>query len=513
MENMDDLMRQKFDSDDPRERFEFREEYWEQAQALLEQDEAGRRIRLWLFIGLLLAMALLAWFLVQQWSAGSLSENKAAEERLTLLTEKTENEAYPNGKRTIDEPLTKPSNSVEGTLDGSIQHDGNKSASSVPANLSLGTQQSRMGNKGSTKPGNSGNTQDAGPLTGEQIAEGGNSKSPSAAQPAQKGKAGKNKIENTPAGNTTQGNDPSPITNPPFTNPPITNPPITNPPVTNPPFTNPPFTNPPFTNPPITNPPITNPPITNPPFTNPPFTNPPTPLTLFIVPEQVIVPRKLTVAKEPIAEKTKPVQDQRFSFGLSLAVAAYQQPDTAGRWAGWAIGAFGNYRLNDHWSLMLGVQGRFVPGQGTVADSSNPNQVEQLRYSFGYRRESWSRETRGLYYLEMPLSACWHKGPWSLEGGAAAGKLLSVRDRTEYTVESSLEGKKTETKKFAKSNVEAYNRTYLSGFAGAEYRLNNRFSVTSRAQYRFTPVFKTLGEGVKNKGLGNVELGLRARLF
>ncbi len=477
MENMDDLMRQKFDSDDPRERFEFREEYWEQAQALLEQDEAGRRRRLWLFIGLLLAMALLAWFLVQQWGAGSLSENKAAEERLTLLTEKTENEAYPNGKRTIYEPLTKPSNSVEGTMRSSRQ-DENKSTSSVPANLSLGTQQSRMGNKGSIKPGNSGNTQDAGPLTGEQIAEGGNSKSPSAAQPAQKGKAGKNKIENTPAGNTTQGND-----------------------------------QPPITTPPITNPPITHPPFTHPPFTHPPVTNIPTPLTLFTVPEQVIVPRKLTVAKEPIAEKTKPVQDQRFSFGLSLAGAAYQQPDTAGRWAGWAIGAFGNYRLNDHWSLMLGVQGRFVPGQGTVADSSNPNQAEQLRYSFGYQRESWSRETRGLYYLEMPLSARWHKGPWSLEGGAAAGKLLSVRDRTEYTVESSLEGEKTETKKFAKSNVEAYNRTYLSGFAGAEYRLNNRFSVTSRAQYRFTPVFKTLGEGVKNKGLGNVELGLRARLF
>ncbi|MFN0037526.1 MAG: hypothetical protein ACKVUS_20890, partial [Saprospiraceae bacterium] len=65
MENIDDLMRQKFDSDNPSERFEFREEYWEQAQALLEQEEARRRRRWrwgWLFFtGLLGAIGLCTW--------------------------------------------------------------------------------------------------------------------------------------------------------------------------------------------------------------------------------------------------------------------------------------------------------------------------------------------------------------------------------------------------------------------------------------------------------------------
>ena len=77
MENIDDLMRQKFDSDDPGERFEFREEYWEQAQALLEKEDDKRRRRFWLIIGLVLAMALLAWLLLLQGPAGNLSQNKA----------------------------------------------------------------------------------------------------------------------------------------------------------------------------------------------------------------------------------------------------------------------------------------------------------------------------------------------------------------------------------------------------------------------------------------------------
>ena len=79
MENIDELMRQKFDSDNPGERFEFQEEYWEQAQALLEQDEARRRRRLWFLFGLLLALALLAWFLLGQWQNKSLSQNKGGE--------------------------------------------------------------------------------------------------------------------------------------------------------------------------------------------------------------------------------------------------------------------------------------------------------------------------------------------------------------------------------------------------------------------------------------------------
>ena len=61
MENLDDFMRKKFDTDAPVERFEFREEYWEQAQALLEAEEQRRRKRRrwliwWIFAGLLVAV-------------------------------------------------------------------------------------------------------------------------------------------------------------------------------------------------------------------------------------------------------------------------------------------------------------------------------------------------------------------------------------------------------------------------------------------------------------------------
>jgi len=471
MENIDDFMRQKFDADDPQERFEFQEEYWEQAQALLEQEEARRRRRLWLIFGLVLAMALLSWFLLLPWGAGALSKNKATEEHSTILTENTENQVYTNSKLTTGEQIIQPSDSIEGPVDGNFQRDGNGSATPVPEKPSQGTQQNRRDNKGMVKPSNSENTWGPAALTSKQIAEGRNPKSPSA-QSARLDQSGKKEIENTS----------SAIATPPVTTPPITTPPITTPPITTPALI--------------------------------PLFNIPAPLILFPIPERALVPFKTWIsAKAPIVEKTKPVQDQRFAIGLSLAGAAYQSSDTTGRWAGWAIGLYGKYRLNKNWSLLLGVQERFVPGFEAPEDSSNPNQIAQLRYSFGYKREEWKRATRGQHYLEVPLSAQWHKGSWGLEAGGTAGMLLVVQSRTTYTVETSLEAAKTTVKKFTKGDTAPYNRTYFTAFAGAEYRLNDRISVLARGHYRFTPVLKSLGEDVITKGLGYLEVGLRTRLF
>jgi hypothetical protein len=58
MNDIDDLMRQKFEADIPSERFVFREEYWEQARALLEQADREKRRR-WLLFLLLVGACLL----------------------------------------------------------------------------------------------------------------------------------------------------------------------------------------------------------------------------------------------------------------------------------------------------------------------------------------------------------------------------------------------------------------------------------------------------------------------
>ena len=499
MKNIDDLMRQKFDSDDPAERFEFQEEYWEQAQALLEQEEERRRRWLWLFFALALALALGTWLLLGH--PGILSQKEGGVGNSISTTENIENQTNTDGKKAFGERGAQASKvlgdsigesaarneaaskkSVVSSSNGTENVNANANGKSSSPNPQRGTksQESRLdalntgesrlrqySSRDATKP-------DKINKTNNQTTQREDSRQPALAAPQLDSKDAQPTDQNHPEKSETEKqfgilNPASPIPNTPITQ-----------------------------------------------YPQIPISNLPTPLAPLDLKPRVLVPKQVqTVVKEPIANQPTPLEDSRFSLGLSLAGAAYEKSDTMGSWAGWTIGAFGAYRLNPKWSLMLGAQWRYVPGHGAFSgpDSDNPDFVEQLRYSFGYKSEQWQRETRGLHYLEVPFSAHWHKARLGLEAGGVVGMLFAVQNRTEHTVSSSLEAAKTTVNKYDKGDKAPYNRQYYSMFAGADYRLNNRISVMTRAQYRFTPVLKKAADGVKNSGLGNLELGLRVRLF
>ena len=448
MENIDDLMRQKFDADDSTERFEFQEDYWEQAQALLAQDEARRRRRFWLLIGLMLGVVLFSWYVVVHWFSGSLSQNKAGAGDMNTTAVKIE--SATESKLATEGIALDTATLVGDTVGGNVMQGvkSSKNEDEYPRELaSSKSNQYRVEISDGIKTGN----------TGKSL-----------------GVENANPMDNALRDSLQRSNESL-----------------------------------------INDKPVSSQPNLEQTDTRQfiPIWYLPIPISTIPLPERMFDLRRPAVSQEPIATLTKPVEKPRFSFGLSLAGAAYQPSDSNSRWAGWAIGAYGNYQLNKNLSLMLGIQERFIPGYGASEDSANPVQTNQLRYSFGYERETLRRETRGLHSLEIPISARWHKGRWAVEAGGAAGMLFLIQNRTKRTIETSLEAPKTEIKRRVNGNTESYNRTYFSAFAGAEYRLNNRLSVMGRGQYQFKPVFNTVVNGIKNKGLGNVDVGLRIRLF
>ena len=497
MENIDDFMRQKFDSDDPGARFEFREEYWEQAQALLEKEEDRRRRWWWILACLALAMALVALFLFGPWGSGTVSQN----------TGTTGDDLYGNAPRreesiqravpespALGDTTTSLNRINKENLDRvSTQTIGKDRISATKATNENAFHQRQLGEKGVSNVDQKVNNRGEFNRNGKNKAVAAlPDKDRASLTPSLPNPTGKNDTTTGDVSNNLNNSAGSTALD-----------------------TNAQVSTPAFELPVQTPQTLQTAQTTTPQPSSLPIYCIPTPLTPFPLPERIPAPIKPSdKGNESIAEHaTRPVHDNRFSIGFSVSGTAYQPSDTSGRWAGWCLGAYGEYRLDQNWAFMLGVQGRFVPGFQAETDSAHPVNVEQLRYSFGFHRESWKRETCGFYALEIPLSAHWHKGPWGLEAGGAAGMLLLVQDRTEHTVSSSLEGAKTEVKRWIKGDRENYNPNYFSTFAGAEYRLNNRLSVTAKGQYRFKPVFKTVSEGTQNKGLGNVELGLRVRLF
>jgi hypothetical protein len=502
MENIDELMRQKFNSEDPGERFEFQEEFWEQAQVLLAQEEQRRRRNVGIFLIFALCFVLLLWLLLSRSSLLSHEKTEPGDSNTSIgnTTVKKNSEGIPH------------SDSIEtGRLSQTaVQSAQGLSADAKSPEGSDSGQEAKGFNAGSSRlesqriSRDDDQTQRAkDPVGGKTLVkkEAGTKNASLNAKKTGKSANGitqKDGSQTMPGPIKPEGSQQNQL---PGTDPAGEQSPVNNS-----------SENIPGTPPPS---------LTIPVFMEEkaPYISVfiiPTPVSLFDLPAPVLVPRKMKVPETaPIAQKKDPSKDKPFSFGLSLAGAAYQQPDTSGLWAGFSVGAYGEYRLNKSWSVLLGGQWRFVPGLDAFAgeDSTNPNFVEQLRYSFGYRSELWKRETRGLHMLELPVAAKFNQGRWGVEAGGAVGMLFAVQNKTTYTVSSSLEPAKTTVKKYVKGVKTPYNAINIAAFAGASYQLNNRLSLLSRVNYRFTPVFKTDPEGSPNNGLGNVELGLRLRLF
>lgn len=470
MENIDELMRQKFDSEDHGERFEFQEEYWEQAQVMLEQEEARRRRRRWgTILALLLLAGLLLWLFFGFGDSEGLAngEAKPGANAPAAIT-KTQEES-----RSAKSPIKTPPDP----------------SSSAPSHPERGP---KIAEKATEEPSRS---------------ESGTKKLTQSLAKGQKSLKKAPKDEGEKKATRAVNSSPRPIARDAEAIRLAGNRELA---VSNPGFES----DLPESTQDLAKPmPLSADSMTESPKLPIPIYRILLPLRPLDLPVRVIsILRGAVAPPGPIAQQKKSDEAPRFALGLSLAGAA-NRPDTLGRWAGWALGAYGDYRLNQHWSLRLGAQWRFVPGYAANSDSLNPEKVEQLRYSFGYQREVWERETRGLHYLEVPLAAKWQKARFGLEAGAAAGMLLAVQNTVTRSTESSLEPVKTEQQKFVKGDVSAYKQAYFAAFVGAEYRLNRRISVMARGQYRITPIFNKVEEHLKNTGLGSVDIGLRVRLF
>lgn len=461
MENIDDFMRQKFnnDPDAPGARFEFREEYWEQAQALIEADEARRRKRRrrllwWLFAGLLAGVV--GGYGIRQSDLHQKNGANNPEQQITGARTDRGNPAQAGGAA----GMTGPENS------GSTETGVSKSGVS-PAKQGLSDDQNdRMQNIDNqnikSKKGIGEGTSPAAiavsprdrniPLKENNIRQAPALRAASESnkpeqqdagvdQTYRKGNAAETRREKTApstANNTTSGADSSqtgvngvaPAEQAELS-------------------------------------------LEN-------FSPIPTLLRLLNP-----LPRKPDISTpQPAPDIIRPVHDPRFSFGIQ-ASASWYQPSPDKRWLGGTGGVFARYRLRADWSLSAGAQWRFLPGDWSGSDSLSS---EQVRYSFGYERDDWKLENRGLHFIEIPLGIGWKHRNLRLEGGLAPAMLLGVQAnlirRHLESLQSDAHADGVVEKNRIWTDKAPYRAFYTAGFVGAEWQITRHWGISARGFYR-----------------------------
>lgn len=468
MENIDDFMQRKFDSDDPAERFPFREEYWEQAQALIEADEQKRRKRrrflFWWFSGMLLLGTGALYF----WP----NRNVPAENPISSHT--------TNTAPVVSSP-TQPAGTQTRTTGASVSGQATEQAISSASAPESGEEQSARTEKaysasGVNPRGVTGNDS-PGSRNNQKPAPGQSNTSTQRTAGVLPGSTAQNIQNLNSAVRPADSDDPKDV--PQNSESAVPNDP---------------------------RPPAV---ATTPAAA---AVQAPDRMTLIKVLELPFLPairRKpvLLLKKTPpnVVEEIKPVQDRRGRWVIGASASTWD--------AGWGytFGVARKYPLNEHWSFSAGLHGRYVPLAATVSsgpDTSN-NVTVQYRYSFGVERTESRRTAKSSFSLEVPVAAHWQHGRFGLAAGVSPGLLSSVQDKVVETRETTLGGLKTVGQTTQQGDKTEFRTGYLSTFASAEWRVLPGLGLAVQGNYRPGSMLKPAENVVPQKDFWYLDLGLR----
>lgn len=464
MENLDDLMRKKFDSDDPAGRFEFREEFWEQAQVLIEADEARRKKRrrrvLWwwfLFAGL----AIGSWQLAE-WS--SRREHAAEQSRQTNSPANTgaaRNETQSasgnkhtttpdaagteqatsgvSGKNNPETPSATTSATGHNTTDNQHNTTNNNRQSTSPKGGDPNEKQSRFAP--SARPKDRKNGAKEGPNTSRPTSTAPQVSAPvnsgtgnsSAAESVDK-QNGQNIASETPSATADSGAVQTSAA---------------------------------------------------PDATTTPLGLLPTLSGLLDLPQRSLKMPGAAAENTPI----KPARESKWRLGVAVTGSA-GQVSLDNKRLGASAGIVLQRRLTPALSASAGLRWRYL--SGTWARDTIPTESTQLRYSFGFVRDEWSLRGRGQHFLEIPLALRWQRNRLTVEAGVSAGWLAGVRGEIVRRHSESLQPDVRIDRTATWLSTSLYHRFVPGVFAGAEWSVTRRLGLTVQGNWRPGKIGTTL---------------------
>lgn len=530
MDNIDDFMRQKFDSDKPAERFQFHEEYWEQAQALIEADEAKRRKRRrwlfwWFFVGLgLLCVAWCAWpdthhklrpfgqahesgtgrnapenqtgDMTQTYSANDTIDNQLVGEKSTLEpADRTSGQIASKDESVKDQDPEglneKASSGISSPDPKEHKLQGPKlfqNRSKPPANDQKHTRKDRPDKRESGGQITGRNAVNAGVSQPERDNKSIDNEAITDAKTLRE--ANKNRNDKVSLNDLTSPANASAIE-----------------------------------------------PKQNNLSINGGVNEVPTTfedslqglrtqfLELFNLFEPLPLPFKPvahdTKIKNPVKTSNNADQvnkidvrkDKRLKWSADLAASYFTGIGEASPW-GANAGFAANYRLNPIWAVSLGAGCRYVPDQRLVNQNDTTESTTLLRYRFGYEKEAYTLESNALYMLEFPVVLHWSKRALGLEAGIAPGFLLGVSGKVVRESNSSLHQtvERSVVQKRVSIDDAIYRKTFFSLFAGAEWKATRHLGLVTKIAYRPSGVLKNYTDvtGPKSE-LFWIDAGFRIR--
>jgi len=184
----------------------------------------------------------------------------------------------------------------------------------------------------------------------------------------------------------------------------------------------------------------------------------------------------------PLAEAPERLRTWRRQVGLvagGSSALGHLKNERAGFGAGLSAGL---HRRGKPWSLNADLFWRFRPG--SLSDSTFET-VEQLKYSFGYTLDRIDQRVTGTHWLELPLYAQYHLTAVNIEAGLMPSLMLFVQGRRETTRETSLAPEPVALeRRLVRLDNRWFAKWHAGVFAGVAWQPTNHVQLGLRLHYQ-----------------------------
>lgn len=185
-------------------------------------------------------------------------------------------------------------------------------------------------------------------------------------------------------------------------------------------------------------------------------------------------------AQPSLPQAQAPAPDRRLHLDV-FGLGSIYTPAASTQRYGAGAGISASWRLGQAWALQAAPMWR-MRTMGAFPEVWEPQNTRQLRYSFGYTLEEYSLESMASHWLEIPVGVQWRKLPWTVEAGLAPGFLLGVQGRQTHALEGSLEAR-TSGSQWVRLDDAPFYKNYFAVYAGGRYALGKKLGIGLRVHY------------------------------
>lgn len=178
----------------------------------------------------------------------------------------------------------------------------------------------------------------------------------------------------------------------------------------------------------------------------------------------------------------------RLQLGVGLSGCFYPGGRAKDRLGGTAS-IFLQKNISQNWSITAGIQYRYRPFSGLLPEIDGENQIQSStikKYGFGVMEKQYTLDLKAQHWIEIPLGVNWKRRDFVFSTGVNPGILAAVAGKMKEFEKNSISDFKEIKNQWVHFDPQGFQQFYVAPWIGAAWAPRAKWYLGLRLHYQAT---------------------------